>query len=160
MVIVGFIHDRIYIIKINPMEIFGVLVNPIAIALAAFINIIIGILWYSTLLFGNYWLKLINKKKEDLEMKPLDILSSIISAVLVATGLNSVLQYSLILSGLNIWVNAVLTSFMITATLVAPAMYNSVIYEGKSKKLFLLNITHKLVELIAMSLVLSLFFVR
>lgn len=139
------------------MEIFGVMVNPVAIALAAIVNIVIGMLWYSSLLFGNYWLKLINKKQEELKMSFTDIISSIISAVLVAIGLNSVLQYSLILSGLNIWVNAILTAFMITATLVAPAMYNSVIYEGKSKKLFLLNIAHKFVELCLMGLVLSSF---
>lgn len=139
------------------MEIFGVMVNPIAITLAAIVNIVIGMLWYSSLLFGNYWLKLINKKQEELKMSFTDIISSIISAVFVAVGLNSVLQYSLILSGLNIWVNAILTAFMITVTLVAPAMYNSVIYESKSKKLFLLNIAHKFVELCIMGLVLSLF---
>jgi hypothetical protein len=138
------------------MEVLGVIVNPFGILAAIIVNIIVGMAWYSPYLFGNYWMKLIGKKQEDLVMKPKDILFAVVVATLMATGLNSVLQFSLKVTGLAPFINVFLASAMITATFSAPLAFNEVIWEGRSIKLAALNIGHQFATYVAMALVLTL----
>lgn len=139
-------------------EIFSVSVNPIAIILAALVYILFGVFWYSDLAFGKTWKNLVGKSSENLKMTKVQIFLSIITAFLLSTGLNSILQYSAMLSGLNQWVNIFATAFMTATTISATTMLNSVIWEGKRIKLFALNYLHQLISYVLVCAVLSLFF--
>jgi len=135
-------------------EVLGVQVNLLAIGLAAVVNIVIGMLWYSDLLFGKLWKRL--TANTNTQMKGFDMILMVVLALLIATGLNSVLQFSSRVTGLyGLW-NIVLTVFMVVTTFVLPTLYNSVIFEGKSRKLFFLNISHHYVEYFLMACVIAL----
>lgn len=136
-------------------EVLGVEVHILSIIFAVIVNIVVGMLWFSPIMFGKYWQKLVNKTDADLQMKPLDMILSIIIALLMATGLNSVLQFSLIVSQLNEIVNIFATAGMITATFIIPPLMNGVIWEGRSYKLLAINVSHLFVTLVLMGAVLS-----
>ncbi len=138
-------------------EVFNVNVNILAIIVTAIVNIVIGMFWYSPYLFGNTWRKLVNRREGLNHMSNKEILFTIINALLITTGINSVLQYSLMLSGLDKFPNAIATSFMITLTFVITTLFNPVIFERSSKKLFLLNTAYSFVVYLLMSFTLTLF---
>lgn len=138
-------------------SIFNVEINILAILLASAVNIFVGIVWYSPMLFGNTWMKLVNKKKEDLVMTSKDMIFSVLSALFLASGINSILQYSQALSGLNEWVNVLVLTVMVSVTLIGTSMFNSVIYEGKPLKLFFLNLGHQFATVLLVTATLNLF---
>jgi hypothetical protein len=138
-------------------EVFNVQVNILAIILATVAVIVIGMLWYSPVLFGNYWLKLIGKKKEELTMKSTDMVYATIVALLTVVGINSILQFSMKVTGLSELVNVILVAFMTSITISATTELNLVIWEGRSKKLFLLNLAHHFVEYLAIGFILAIF---
>lgn len=138
-------------------EVFNVQVNILAIIVASIVNIVVGMLWFSPMILGKQWMKLVNKRESDVHMTTTEILFTIVNAILISTGINSVLQYSLMLSGLDKFPNAIATSFMITLTFVATTLFNSVIFERTRKKLFLINLSHNFVTYLLMCLVLTLF---
>ena len=87
-------------------------------------------------------------------MKPVDMVGSIILSLLVATGLNSVLQFAQQVSCLDDLANMVATPFMVCFTFILPALINPVIWEGRKVKLVALNFAHQLVTYVGMSAVL------
>lgn len=137
------------------IEIWGVEVYFIAIILSIFANIVIGMFWYSPIAFGKMWQKLVNKNDSELTMKPTDMVLSFMNAFLMTVGLNSVIQFSLQVSNLNEILNIFVTSAMITSTFILPALMNEVIWEGRSFKLFLINISHQFATYLVMSAILS-----
>lgn len=139
------------------MEIFNVEVNVLAIALAMVANMAVGAIWYSPLMFSNLWIKLMGKKREEFIMTTQDLMLALINAGILAVGLNSVLQYSRMLSGLDVIPNMILTPFTCATTFSAYILINNVIWEGKSYKLAALNYAHTLVTMIAMCTVLEIF---
>lgn len=138
-------------------EVLGVQVNIIAIVLAAVANIIVGILWYSDFLFGRQWKRLIGKTDQELseDSSTMSYILGLAVALLVAIGLNSVLQFSSQVTGLMGLPNIFISVTMIVVTFVLATQLNGVIWEGKRKKLFLLNMAHHYVEYLVMAAVIS-----
>lgn len=136
-------------------EVLGVEVHILAITIAMVANFVLGAAWYSPVLFGNIWMKLLGKKDEDLKMTPIDGMISVFISFLTVVGLNSVLQFSLQVSELSEIINIFATAFMITFTLNLPIALNGVIYEGRSFKVFLINISYFLVANIVIGTIIS-----
>ncbi|MCA9382835.1 DUF1761 domain-containing protein [Candidatus Dojkabacteria bacterium] len=136
------------------MEVWGVEVHYASILLATVASMVIGMLWYGPV-FGNIWLGLVGKKKEDMQMKPSDMPMAVVVALLMAVGLNSVLQFSAKFSELGEITNVLATAFMISLTFVAPAGLNLVIWEGRKPKLFLLNLAYFFTNFLVMGLIIS-----
>lgn len=139
-------------------NILNVEVSIVALVLAVIVNMVWGILWYSPFMFGKWWTKLSGRKMESSKMTPMDMALALLVALVLAIGLNSVLQYSAIMSGLNEWVNVFATAFMVSTTFCATTLANEVLWEGKRKQLAFLNYLHLLTTCILMCAVLTLFF--
>lgn len=139
-------------------NVLNVEVNLLALVLAVVVNMVWGMLWYSPVLFGNWWLKLTGMKMSDAKMRTADILWALLIALVLAIGLNSVLQYSAIMSGLNEWVNVLVVGFMTATAFSWTTLWNAVIWEGKNRELAFLNYLHLLTTNILMCAVLTLFF--
>jgi hypothetical protein len=139
------------------MEILNVQVSIIGTVLAVIANIVLGMAWYSRFLFGNIWMKLVQKKEGDLVMKKADIVLSLVVALLTATGLNSILQFSAEVTGLSLLPNVVASAGMLTLTIIVPFGLNQVIWEGRDRKLFFLNIAHHFVSYVLMGAIISYF---
>lgn len=137
------------------IEVLNVQIYLLAIFFAMLSNVFVGMLWYGPL-FGKSWIKLVGIKPSELTMDNDTYAKSILIALLGAIGLNSILQYSMQLSGLsNEIINVVVCAAMISLTFSAPPLLNLVIYENRPTKLFLINIFHQFAVYLVMGLVLS-----
>ena len=115
-------------------------VNYIAVLLGAVLNMILGTLWYGPL-FGNLWLRLINKKKEDIQGSPWLYVASFAAAFIAALALALVVQafgntgfFEGLITGAVVWLG-----FVATVTLTFS------IFEGPKLSVWLLFILYQLV---------------
>lgn len=135
-------------------------VNYLAILLAAVLSMVIGSLWFGAL-FGKTWMKLMGMTKESMQgMKGSDMarlygiqfVGSLVMAFVLAHALvfaSSYLQVSGIPAGLQ-------TGFWNWAGFVAPVTLGTVLWEGKSWKLWLFNNSYYLISLCSMGVLLAL----
>ena len=115
-------------------------VNYIAVLLGAVLNMVLGTLWYGPL-FGNLWLKLIGKKKEDIQGAAWLYIASFVAAFVAALALSLVIQafgstgfFEGLLIGVVVWLG-----FVSTVTLTFS------IFEGPPLSVWLLFIAYQLV---------------
>ncbi|MBI2045203.1 DUF1761 domain-containing protein [Candidatus Pacearchaeota archaeon] len=135
--------------------IFGVDVNYLAVLVVALVNFFIGFLWYGPL-FGKAWIsamkftdKDIKKGKEKGMASPMLIsfVMSLITTLILAAFLNLADPSSFINGAfIGIWV---WLGFYMTASV------GSMLWEGKSAKLFYLNTAYDLVRFIIMAGILA-----
>ncbi len=131
------------------MAIPDVDVNALAVLVAAVIQFAIGSLWYSNILFGKAWMRYlgIDKKKLNSAQKK-SMTGSYILVFVGALVLNFVLAYIVkymtastfeqgMVAGLMVWIGFILTS-----------MLGMTLWEGKSYKLYLINVFYYLVSLL------------
>jgi hypothetical protein len=64
-------------------------VNWLAVVVGTVVSMAVGFLWYGPL-FGNLWLRLIDKSPEDIESDPMDFLKTAVAAFLAMVFLNMV----------------------------------------------------------------------
>ncbi|MCA9386737.1 DUF1761 domain-containing protein [Candidatus Dojkabacteria bacterium] len=139
-------------------ELFNAEISVIGLVLAAIVNMLIGMLWFSPSFLGKKWLQLVNKSADDLQAMPLDYVLSIIRSLLVALGLNIFISYTV-----NSWAQStsvvsisVFVGFIAWLSFVAMGSLNPVIWEGRRKQLYAFNMMHELVSTISMAIVVGL----
>lgn len=137
-------------------EALGVEVNLLAIALAIVANMVLGMLWYGPL-FGKQWMALVGKKKEQLEMKPRDILVTLLLATLIAIGMNSIIHFARDVSELDYLQNVIVSAGMVATVFILPVLGNEVVWEGRNPKLIALNWGHQFATYLVTGLVLGWF---
>lgn len=129
--------------------------NYLAILLAAVVGMAIGFVWYGPL-FGKMWIKLSGFTHEDMERAKskgmsktyaLSFLSLVVTAWIISLLIN---ELGLTTSG------ALRLAFLVWLGFLVTSMANSVLWEGKSVKLYILGIAERLVSLLSMSGILSL----
>jgi hypothetical protein len=115
-------------------------VNYIAVVLGAVFNMILGTLWYGPF-FGKLWLRLINKKQEEIEGSPWIYAASFVAAFVAALALALVVNafgytnfFQGLLAGAVVWFG-----FVATVTLTFS------IFEGPPLKVWLLFAGYQLV---------------
>ena len=126
-------------------------VNYVAIIVAAIANMVVGYLWYSKMLFGKAWMKLMGKKdmgKKDsmLMMMGAGYVSSVVMAYVLAIFIQ--------LNGAATPLAGAMTAFWAWLGFVATVTLGSVLWEGKSIQLWVLNAAHHLVGMAVMGAVL------
>ena len=126
-------------------------VNYVAIIVAAIANMVVGYLWYSKMLFGKAWMKLMGKKdmgKKD--SMPMMMGAGYISSVVMAYVLAIFIQ----LNGATTPLAGAMAAFWPWLGFVATVTLGSVLWEGKSIQLWVLNAAHHLVGMAVMGAVL------
>ena len=135
-------------------------VNYLAVLVAAVLSMVLGFLWYGPL-FGKPWMKLMGWTKESMKgMKQSEMMKmhglQFVGSLLMAF----VLAHSLIFAATYLKVRGtsagLQTGFWNWLGFVAPVTVGSVLWEGKSWKLWLLNNAYYLVTLSSMGILLSL----
>lgn len=136
------------------MDIWTSDLNYAAVAVAAFANVLIGSLWYSPIMFGGAWLKLIGKTQADVAAMGnrnrsyvVAVVCALVAAYVLAllikaTGSGTALGG--IVTGLWVWLG-----FIATNTLVRT------MFLGAPMRLYLLDGGNHLVALVLMGLVLG-----
>lgn len=131
-------------------------INYLAVLLAAASSMAVGSVWYAESVFGKTWQKLAKVKIGDQGMAyPLGItaLVSLITAFVlahVAYLSNSYFENSFLQDSL-------MTAFWVWLGFTAARIITHDAFEGRRKKLTLLNISHELVTLLIMGLIIGLF---
>jgi len=127
--------------------------NYAAILVAAIVNFIVGAVWHGPL-FGKHWMKLAGITHEEMKRMPL----TPAQAMLLGFVNTLLMTFVLSLFG-NTWnpegvTGAFTLAFWPWLGFVVPMLANSVLWEGKSWKLFGFNISYQLVSLFVTALVL------
>jgi hypothetical protein len=121
-------------------------VNWLAVLVAAILNMILGMAWYSPVLFGNTWLRLIDKKVEDIPSPGMVyvftfvgylVAASVLAVIVKALGSPTLLDGTL--AGLVVWLG-----FVVTMT------YTYTSFEGPNKRVWALYIGYQLVAFVGM----------
>jgi hypothetical protein len=124
----------------NAMEL-----NYLAILGSVIFNFILGFLWYSKILFGESWIKEVGidpnsiDKKEAMKGFALGTFSSVFIFFIIAL----IMQ----IAHIKCWSNGASIGFLL-AMLVIFQMITNFSYEGRSRKLFLINASFVLVTYI------------
>ena len=130
-------------------------VNYIAVIAAAVANMVVGALWYSSFMFGSYWIKLMgftDKKTE--EMKKAANKAYAFSGI-AALVMSYVLAVFLRLADVSMLTEGLYVGFIVWLGFVATITLQSVVFEGRSKELFVLNNGYNLVGILVMAAVLT-----
>jgi len=129
--------------------------NYVAIIVAAVASMAIGWLWYSPMLFGKQWVKMMGFKKADMRKMQKKagqsfaggFVASAVMAYVLATFL-SYLQATGVQAGATV-------GFWVWLGFIAPVMLGSVLWEGKPVKLYLLNASHWFVTTVVMAAIIA-----
>lgn len=126
--------------------------NILAIVLASIISMGLGFLWYSPMLFGNQWIKLMGYTKESMEKAKKEMgkayAISFVGALVMAYVLSKFVTGSVLMDG-------ILTGFWMWLGFVAPVQMTEVLFGGKKWNLYYINTGYQLASLLAMSAVLA-----
>ncbi len=128
-------------------------VNYFAVVAAAAASMALGFLWYGPL-FGNEWKRMMNftpKIMKSIRMTPkkamvLALVASLVMACVLAHIMKSL--------GAATIPEGIMTGFWIWLGFAATIMVNSVLFENKPWRLYLLNASYQLASILAMSIIL------
>ena len=128
--------------------------NIWAILVCIIINMVLGALWYSPLLFGNIWLKLVNKKAEDISKEES---KKAMSFAFIPAVINSVLL-ALILGFINAQnlLDAIIIGSILSAGFVGMSSVNLILFEDRKPGLALLNTGYAFAGFVVSAIILTL----
>ncbi len=132
-----------------------VAVNYLAVLVAALASMVIGFLWYSPVLFGKPWTKLMGWSEKQMKEKSSQMgpayLIMLVSSLVMAYVLAHLVSYL----GVKVWQDALMLAFWTWLGFIATTGLSSVLWEGKPVKLYLINVGYSLADLIAMAMILT-----
>ena len=132
------------------------LMNIVGILLAAVAANIIGFLWYGKL-FGKQWISLMGFSDKDIKKAKSKGMRQTYFVNFIATVLMAlVLHYFLIATPLSSIFDNVRIAILLWLGFCVTILLGSVLWEGKSVKLYLINVFYWFVSLIVMALILAL----
>lgn len=129
-----------------------IIINFWAVLAVAIAQFMLGWLWYGPL-FGRAWLRLMGKTKaEVMQSNPaLAMLGSFVPSLIMAYILAHFVQYA----GAVSWSQGMQAGFWAWLGFIATTTLNSVLFEGKSKALYILGNGYYLVSLLIMGAILA-----
>ncbi len=134
-------------------------INFLAVALATLSSMVVGSVWYTPAVFGNAWIKLAKLDPKQMKkngFKPIiiAIVTSFVTAYVLAHF--SFLAYQFYQQEYSFLATSLITAFWAWLGFTAARFITHDSFEGRRKKLTLLNILHELVTLMAMGLIIGL----
>jgi hypothetical protein len=130
-------------------------INGWAVVVAALANMVIGSLWYGPV-FGATWRRLMGFNDMSMKSMKLTAPQAMFGGLLTALLSSYVLAHFVGYLGIVDISGAVQMAFWIWLGLVMTVQAGSVLWEGRSVKLFVLNTANSLVTLVAMTVILTL----
>ena len=132
------------------------MVNYIAIIVASIVSFVIGMLWYSPLLFGNLWMKSAGLSKDKIgKAKKKGMGKTILIAFLTTVIMVYVLGYLLNILNYNDAISGAIIGFLVWLGFLATTGLGRVLWEGKSFSFYLINTLHELVSLVVIGAILG-----
>ena len=121
--------------------------NYLAIFVGAIINMIIGSLWFSPIMFGKTWMKLsgIMPGKNDKNMKS-KMMKAYIGSFIVSLVMACVLSYFIILANATTFASGALIGLLAGIGFVVTSTASSYLFESKPFKLYLLTVGYYVIS--------------
>lgn len=132
-----------------------VAVNYLAVLVAALASMVIGFLWYSPVLFGNAWQKLMGWSEKQAKEKTAKMGPAYLVALIGALVTAYVLAHLVTYLDVKTWQDALMLAFWTWLGFIATTGLSMVLWEGKPIKLYLINVGYSLADLVAMALILT-----
>lgn len=132
-----------------------VTVNYLAVLVAALAGMVIGSLWYSPLLFGNTWIKLMGWKESEMKEKSKGAAGAMVGMFIGTLVTAYVFAHFTEYLALTTVQEGIQIAFWIWLGFVVPVCMSAVLFEGKAWKLFFINVFYYLVSFAAMGAILS-----
>ena len=131
-------------------------INLVAVLVAAVVGFGIGMLWYSPLLFSKMWMSLSGLTAKDMgKAKKKGMMQSMVLGFLSLLVMNYVLAHLVDYMQAKTAMEGMQAGFWLWLGFIATVMLGSVLWENKSWKLYLLNVAHYLVVLLASGAILA-----
>jgi hypothetical protein len=128
------------------------IINYWAVLAAAVVNMAVGALWYSPMMFANNWMKLIGKKKEELSGNANQSLALMFVGALVMA---YVMAHFVGYAQADTMLEGVVTAFWAWLGFVATTQVSEVLFERRPFNLFMINAGYYLVAMLLMGWVLA-----
>ncbi|MFC1608045.1 DUF1761 domain-containing protein [Candidatus Latescibacterota bacterium] len=128
--------------------------NVWAVIVCFFSNMVIGALWYSPLMFGNVWLRLIGKTQDDISKE--DAAKSMMLSMIPAALMILLLEITLGFAGASSIVDALIIGSIVSVGFIGMSYMNLVLFEDRSMKLTLVNVGYMAVSLNIAAILLTL----
>jgi uncharacterized protein YacL len=129
-------------------------INLVAVVVAIIAAFIVGWLWYSPVLFGRTWMRLMGVTPES--MKDISVrdsyLGNILGTVIMAVVIAVLFSYA----DINTPTEAISWSLLIWLGIVMPFGFNDVVFGKKHWRLWFLNGGHQLLTLLVMGYIIAL----
>ena len=126
-------------------------INYLAVLVAALAAYFFGALWYSSVLFGNTWLRALGKSKEELPSPTLPMLINFILTFITALGL------ALLIQGLGIvtFLDGILIGLVVAIAFILTNTLSEYLYTGASMKLFWIHAGYRVIYILIMGAILG-----
>jgi len=133
-------------------------INIWAVLLATLSSMVVGSVWYTPKVFGNYWMRVAKvtpsgEAKDAVKPILITLVVSFVSALVLA-GSAAISQH---FYGGNFLVNSLVTAVILWAGFTAARFITHDAFEGRPTGLTALNCAHELVTLTVMALIIGLF---
>lgn len=133
-------------------------INIWAVLLATLSSMVVGSVWYTPKVFGNYWMKVAEVSpsgdaKDAVRPILITLVVSFVSALVLA-GSAAISQH---FYGGNFLANTLITAVILWAGFTAARFITHDAFEGRPAGLTVLNCAHELVTLVVMGLIIGLF---
>ena len=129
-------------------------VNLVAVLAAGIVAMILGFIWYGPL-FGKKWMELTGKTMKDFEKMKSGMPKAYLQGFILALVTAYVLAHFVKYAGAATAIDGAITGAWVWLGFSVTLMYGSVLWEGKDKRLFLLNSGHYLVNYLVMGAILA-----
>jgi hypothetical protein len=130
-------------------------INWLAILLAAVASYVVGALWYSPLLFGAAWERLMGYSEEKMAQMRARGIKKIMLANFVLNIITATVVWSIGTAACTAWSCANVFALFAWFGFMVPIHAYGVMWEAKPFKLFLINIAYSLLSLLVITAVLS-----
>lgn len=129
-------------------------VNYWAVVIATISTMIVGSVWYTPKVFGNYWMRVAKVDMED-RNAVIPIITTLIVSFISAWVLAMATQVAWMALGGSYLLVALLTGILLWAGFTAARFITHDAFEGRPAGLTILNIAHELVTIVIMALIIG-----
>lgn len=133
-------------------------INPWAVALATLSTMIVGSVWYTPKVFGTLWMRLTGITDQSMRSRSavVPILVTLVVSLVTALVLAGCVDIAHAFYGGSWFANSLITGLFLFVGFTAARMITHDAFEGRPAKLTILNVTHELVTILAMSVIIGL----
>lgn len=132
-------------------------INWLAVILATISTMVVGSIWYTPKVFGNYWMRVAKVHPGEAKSAVAPILTTLVVSFISAWVLAGATFLAFEFYGGSYLVNALLTALILWGGFTAARFITHDAFEGRPAGLTILNCAHELVTFLVMALIIGLF---